>query len=199
MTANQIPRELRKKFQFDDREHAIAILATDFPAEFRDLLECLDYFWLKKSDVVRPGKNRSEIPRLIDGFLQTPKRGWKEKRFDTHIVVDGNDIPSPTHKIDNFKNRLGVEVEWNNKTEFFDRDLNNFRLLRQLHVLSVGVIITRLSELQRLLFNPLGKGKSYGNSTTHWDKLIPKVDGGGAGGCPLLLVGMGMACYRADL
>jgi restriction endonuclease BglII len=71
-------------------------------------------------------------------------------------------------------------VEWNNKTEFYDRDLNNFRLLNVLNVLSVGVIITRVSELQRL-FDDLGKGASYGASTTHWDKLIPKVD---AGGCP---------------
>ena len=30
----------------------------------------------------------------------------------------------------------------------FDRDLNNFRLLHQLEVLSVGVIITGLWELQ---------------------------------------------------
>ena len=87
-----------------------------------------------------------------------------------------------------------MEIEWNNKTEFYDRDLNNFRLLKELRVLAVGVMITRMSELQEL-FNRLDKGKSYGASTTHWDKLIPKVDGGGAGGCPLLLVGMGMDCY----
>ncbi len=93
--------------------------------------------------------------------------------------------------------RVGAEVEWNNKTEFYDRDLNNFRLLKELRVLSVGVIITRASELQAL-FDSLGKGNSYGNSTTHWDKLIPKVDGGGAGCCPLLLIGMGMDCYDAS-
>jgi len=95
---------------------------------------------------------------------------------------------------DNFKNEIGIEVEWNNKTEFFDRDLNNFRLLKDLRVLSVGVIITRVSELQEE-FNRLDKGSSYGASTTHWNKLIPKVDGGGAGGCPLLLVGIGFDCY----
>jgi hypothetical protein len=72
--------------------------------------------------------------------------------------------------------------------------LNNFRLLKELRVLSVGVIITRLTELQAL-FNQLGKGASYGTSTTHWDKLMPKVNGGGAGCCPLLLIGMGMKCY----
>jgi hypothetical protein len=108
--------------------------------------------------------------------------------------VDGVEYPSPTHGIDNFKNRIGVEVEWNNKDPFYDRDLNNFRLLHQLNVLSVGVIITRLWELQQE-FARLGRGASYGMSTTHWDKLLPKVNGGGAGGCPLLLVGMRFACY----
>ena len=65
-----------------------------------------------------------------------------------------------------------------------------------MRVLSAGVIITRLSELQTI-FNKLGKGKSYGASTTHWDKLIPKVEAGGAGGCPLLLIGLGLNCYDA--
>ena len=92
---------------------------------------------------------------------------------------------------------MGLEVEWNNKTEFYDRDVNNFRLLKELRVLSVGVVITRSSELQTL-FDELGKGASYGKSTTHWNKLIPKVQGGGAGCCPLLLIGMGVNCYDPD-
>jgi len=120
--------------------------------------------------------------------------------FDIKIAVDGNPIDIPTHKIDNFKQMpgdvrgIGVEVQWNNKDPFYDRDLNNFRLLRNLGVLSVGVIITRLTELQTV-FDAMGRGGSFGAATTHWDKLIPKVDGGGAGGCPLLLIGMGIKCY----
>ncbi len=194
MNTTLFPDRLHKKYLIDEREHAAAILKSDFPDEFKDLVDCLDSFRLKKLAVLTPGGGRSPIPAEIDGFLSS--RGWREQKFDTKIVVDGNEIPSPTHKIDNFRNRIGVEVEWNNKTEFFDRDLNNFRLLRQLHVLSVGVIITRLSELQEL-FDQLGKGKAYGNSTTHWNKLIPKVDGGGAGGCPLLLIGIRKACFDA--
>lgn len=190
-----IPAKLRKKYRFEERHHATSILATDFKEGFEDLLGCLDAFCLKKSDILTPGGGRSPIPRAIDGFLV--KRGWAEKRFDIEITVDKKPIPIPTHKIDNFKSRVGVEVEWNNKTEFYDRDLNNFRLLWEMRVLSVGVIITRLSELQHL-FDGLGKGESYGNSTTHWDKLIPKVESGGAGGCPLLLVGMGMNCYDSE-
>jgi len=192
MGLDLIPATLHGKYTFKEQDHACAILATDFPAEFRDLLACLDAFTLKKSDILSPGGGRSPIPIAIDGFLA--QRGWAPKDFDIKIEVDGSRIPIPTHSIDNFKNRVGVEVEWNNKTEFYDRDLNNFRLLKELRVLSVGVIITRLTELQGL-FNQLGKGKSYGASTTHWDKLMPKVNGGGAGCCPLLLIGMGMKCY----
>jgi hypothetical protein len=197
MGLNLIPKKLREKFTFDEREHAVSILAKDFPHEWADILACLDSFWLTKTAVMTKGGGKSPISMEIDGFLQDPKRGWAERKFDTKLVVDGVEIPSPTHRIDNFKNRVGLEIEWNNKDPFFDRDLNNFRLLRQLHVLSVGVIITRMSELQSV-FNQLGKGASYGQSTTHWNKLIPKVDGGGAGGCPLLMIGLGMACYRAD-
>jgi hypothetical protein len=229
MGLNLIPAALRKKFRFDEREHATAILASDFPKQFKDILDCMTAFTLKKSYFAVAGGARSPIPEVIDGFLQgaapaqqktlranavakKPKRaptapigpaagrGWKEKKFDIEIRVDGGSIPIPTHKIDNFlqlpndPRGVGVEVEWNNKTEFYDRDLNNFRLLRQLGVLSVGVIITRCSELQSL-FESIGRGDSFGNSTTHWDKLIPKVDGGGAGGCPLLLIGLGLDCY----
>ena len=147
--------------------------------------------------------NAKHAHSLIEPIGPVKGRGWSERKFNIKIDVDGYPIPIPTHKIDNFKQvegqarGVGLEVEWNNKDPFYDRDLNNFRLLRGLGVLSVSVIITRLPELQTI-FEGLKKGQSYGNSTTHWDKLIPRVDGGGAGGCPLLLIGMGLNCYRPN-
>jgi hypothetical protein len=153
-------------------------LATDFREEFNDILLCLKDFRLKKSDIPAPGGGGHRF--------QKPSTGSSGS-------ANGQKSASTSKSL---KNRVGIEVEWNNKTEFYDRDLNNFRLLWEMRVLSVGVIITRLSELQEL-FDELGKGESYGNSTTHWDKLIPKVESGGAGGCPLLIVGMGMAGYDA--
>jgi hypothetical protein len=192
MGLDLIPAKLQLKYRFKERDHACAILARDFPSEFKDILDCLSAFVLKKSHVVTGGGGRSAVSITIDRFFVN--RGWAEKQFNIKIEVDGEPIPIPTHSIDNFKNRVGVEVEWNNKTEFYDRDLNNFRLLKDLRVLSVGVIITRQSELQTI-FNQLGIGTKYGASTTHWNKLMPKVDGGGAGCCPLLLIGIGPNCY----
>ncbi|MFZ0319785.1 MAG: BglII/BstYI family type II restriction endonuclease [Candidatus Sulfotelmatobacter sp.] len=195
MALKLIPRKVRDRYHIEERGHACSILAVDFPAEFQDILDCLNGFALRKSHILTPGGGRSPISAALDGFFH--KREWHEKSFDIKITIDEKPVPIPTHKIDNFKNEVGLEVEWNNKTEFYDRDLNNFRLLKDLRVLAVGVIVTRMSELQDL-FDELGKGASYGASTTHWHKLIPKVDGGGAGGCPLLLIGMGMQCYDPD-
>ena len=93
--------------------------------------------------------------------------------------------------------RYAVEIEWNNKDPFFDRDLNNFRLLFDLRAVSVGIVITRCDELQNI-FKELGRGASYGASTTHISKLIPRIEGGGGGGCPILVLGIKNRLYVED-
>jgi hypothetical protein len=196
MRLEAIPKKLAQRYKFKEWNHAAAILSGDFPEQWADLLGCLNRFKLKKSAIVISGGGRSQIPMELDGYLNA--RGWAEHQFNIGIRVDGGDIQVPTHKIDNFKKSVAIEVEWNNKTEFYDRDLNNFRLLHQLRVLSVGVIITRASELQKV-FDNLGIGTKYGNSTTHWNKLLPKIDGGGAGGCPVLAIGITTKCYDANM
>ena len=152
-------------------------------------------FKLLKSEIMTDGGRKSPISDRLDG--QFYKRGWKEKKFDTKISVDESEYASPTHSVDCFKGRVGVEVEWNNKDPFYDRDLNNFRLLFDLRVLDVGVIITRSTELQRI-FKSLGKGNSYGSSTTHHSKLWPRLEGGGGGGCPVLTFAIKPELYVED-
>jgi hypothetical protein len=124
-------------------------------------------------------------------------RGWVEKQVHTEILVDGHRLESPTHQIDCFKNRVALEIEWNNKDPFFDRDLNNFRLLFDLRAVSVGVIVTRCDHLQNV-FKELGRGTSFGASTTHMSKLLPRINGGGGGGCPILVFGISDRLYIED-
>jgi hypothetical protein len=114
------------------------------------------------------------MSKSIDRFLYA--RGWQEKQFATKIVVDGAEKDSPTHSVDCFKNRVALEIEWNNKDPFYDRDLNNFRLLFDLRAISVGIIVTRCDELQTI-FKKLGRGSSFGASTTHMSKLLPRIVG----------------------
>ena len=110
-----------------------------------------------------------------------------------------NDVTttSETHKVDFFKGKIAVEVEWNSKDSVFARDLNAYRLLHELQAVSVGVMITRRDELQEI-FDSLKVGDKYGASTTHWGKLWPRIEAGGAGACPMLLIGITKNCYRDD-
>ena len=186
------PRYITENYEIYEWRHASAVLETDYPREWQDILDVLSEFRLPRSQIVVGGGNWSPIARALDsGFTA---RGWRERAFRTQIVVDDESFDSPTHKVDCYKSNVAIEIEWNNKDPFFDRDLNNFRLLFELRAVSVGVIITRCDELQAI-FNGLGKGRSYGNSTTHMSKLLPRLEGGGGGGCPVLVFGIKASLY----
>jgi hypothetical protein len=190
--AAQFSSAIQKKFEIHEWRHATAILKSDFPTEFGEICDVLNRFKLHKSWITEGGGRKSKISEWIDGELS--KLGWKAKNFDTRIKVDDTETESPTHEVDCFKNRIALEIEWNNKDPFFDRDLNNFRLLFDLRVISVGVIVTRCDELQQV-FNEIGRGSSFGASTTHMSKLLPRIEGGGGAGCPLLVFGIRKAAY----
>lgn len=194
MLSDRLPTFVKENYYCSEWHHASAILSQDFPNEWQDILDVLTAFRLKRS-YLGEGGNRSPIAKFIDGFLE--KRLWAETSFDTKIVVDDVESLTPTHKIDMFKNGVAFETEWNNKDPFYDRDLNNFRLLHQLRAVNVGVIVTRATELQDI-FNSLGRKGSYGNSTTHMSKLVPRLEGGGAGGCPVLVFAIKKSLYRED-
>lgn len=88
---------------------------------------------------------------------------------------------------------IAVEMEWNNKDPFYDRDLINFQALHHEGAIAIGVIVTRGPGLQALIGPTIRSkdgGLKYGQSTTRWEKLTPKVNLGGGGECPLLLVGI---------
>lgn len=194
-TLHLVPTDLGDFYHVKEWRNATGVLTTACPNEWQDIVDVLRTFRLLRSEVQAEGKNRSLISQRIDGALY--KRGWIEKNFATSFKIDGQEFESPTHAVDCFKGRVALEVEWNNKDPFFDRDLNNFRLLFDIRAIDVGVIVTRASELQKI-FNSLGKGKSYGNSTTHHGKLWPRLDGGGGGGCPVLTFAITPNLYVDD-
>jgi hypothetical protein len=184
-----LPKEIRELYEVHEWRHACAILHQDFPDELDDIVSTLVDFRLHKSDILAAGGGKSRIPTWIDKSFTG--RGWREKKFETAIEVDSTRMQSPTHKVDCVKGRVALEIEWNNKDPFFDRDLNNFRLLFDLRAISVGVIITKSDDL-RPIMEGLGKKvwEKYGTSTTWMHKLIPRIEGGGGGGCPILVLGM---------
>jgi len=197
VTLHLIPADIQRTYEIHEWRNAAGVLLTAHGNEWQDTIEALRNFQFKRSEVLKGGGRKSVIAQRIDSFLE--RRGWKETKFVTKIRVDAEERDSPTHKVDCFKGRVGLEIEWNNKDPFFDRDLNNFRLLFELRVIDVGVIITRASPLQQI-FKSLGKkvADKYGASTTHMEKLLPRIEGGGGGGCPILAFGITREKYLED-
>src|SRR5438105_3705553 len=191
-TEHLVPEDLRNLYHVREWRNATGVLATACANEWTDIIEVLRAFRLLRSEILTAGGGLSPISQQINAAFDA--RGWKEKSFATRIVVDETEYISPTHAVDCFKGRVALEVEWNNKDPFYDRDLNNFRLLFDLRAIDVGIIITRRDELQEI-FDSLGRGASHGASTTHMSRLLPRLNGGGGGGCPVPVFGISKSLY----
>ena len=81
-------------------------------------------------------------------------RGWATKTFTIVKTINGEPREAISHKMDHVKSfanpneggkeyTLALEIEWNNKDPFFDRDLENFKRLHADGAISVGIIVTR--------------------------------------------------------
>lgn len=180
--------------------YADVIFERSFPQQYIDIVAALDGFDARLAELQSGGGNRTPFVARFDRSLE--ERGWGKRNITIGKTIDGERISSVRgHEIDMFAAGsdvqpypgIAVEMEWSNKDPFFDRDLVNFAALHREGALAVGVIVTRGPRLQELIKpvirNRKGEEK-YGESTTHWNKLTPRVNLGGGGECPLLLVGI---------
>jgi len=188
----KLPDDILDMYEVHEWKHAAAILNADFKTEIDEIIAVLRRLRIRHEYIVEGGGGKSKVAKWLDKELGG--QGWEEKRWDTQIVVDGKAADSPTHAVDCFKNRVALELEWSNKDPFFDRDLNNFRLLFDLRVISVGIIVTKSDDMASL-FDDLGIWDKYGTSTTWMHKLLPRINGGGGGGCPILVFGIKRGLY----
>ena len=185
--------------------YADIILAGAFPARLGQVVRSLAAFRITLDELRAGGGGRTEFVRRFDDSLRAQDRSWGKRNitiakrlgFDDDVReiarVRGHEIDMfGMGEVDLFPG-VAVEMEWNNKDPFYDRDLNNFAALHREGAIAVGVIVTRGPRLHELI-GPVIRSKQggfkYGQSTTHWNKLIPRVNLGGGGECPLLLVGI---------
>ena len=184
-----IPADISSMYEVEERHHAAAILANEFPQEFGEICSSLRDFRLTASDIRMPGGNESLIPKKFAAMLRP--LGWREKRLKTKMLADDVETHVDTHKIDFLKGRVALEMEWNSKDQTFDRDLFAFRTFFEYNQISVGILITRGNTLDSL-FEQMGSNikRKYGASTTHMQKLMPRLQAGRGGGCPILALGI---------
>ncbi|MBN2108583.1 MAG: restriction endonuclease [Deltaproteobacteria bacterium] len=136
----------KKNFQVLALHHAEAILKHDMKTAADELESVLLNVSIPVEELVYGGGGEGELTQRIRREL-AETYGWKKHNFEIKKIVDGEEKESISHEIDHVKKFLkgtfALELEWNNKDPFYDRDLENFKRLHADGVISIGAIITR--------------------------------------------------------
>ena len=195
------------------------------------------------SEIIGSGGGETQFTQRLRRALAT--LNWKKHIFEIGKTIDGVPRESTSHEVDHVKRYVdagvvAMEIEWNNKDPFYDRDLENFKRLHAEGAISVGIIITRGQSLQESLWDAVHRfaaergidsieklsdngvaptpkqranilkrvvrnkdpvpfatawadnfvGNKFGQATTHWSKLMHRVERGVGNPCPLLLIGL---------
>ncbi|MCB0918296.1 MAG: restriction endonuclease [Actinobacteria bacterium] len=214
--AHVVPEQVRRRYEFREVRNAAAVLAAADPAVWLELVAVLDTFVLRPDHLLEPGGNKSAVAAELDEHFR--RRGWREARVDTATTLSlhrmphreaGEQWPEITestvsnqgYKVDNFKGRVALDVEWNAKDGNLDRDIGAYRFLYESGLIDVGVIVTRSTQdivaLAATLSVRQGQDREAAertarrfatSTTTNIEKLQHRLARGDAGGCPVLAV-----------
>ena len=137
-------------FDILTRNHAEAILAHDFETELGLLTRVLLEFRISLDEVITGGGGEAGLTQRLRHELSD--LNWRKHNFHIETVVDGRARDGVSHEVDHVKfadsGALALEIEWNNKDPFFDRDLENFQRLHALSAISLGIVVTRGASMQ---------------------------------------------------
>ena len=138
-------KEALSNYRIEDVRKGLTILENSTPTVANDLVEILSGYTIENEQIIAGGGGHAEpTTNLRDRFNE---KNWDKKIVEEQHIVDGMSSKSVTHEIDHWVNYrddyIGLEIEWNNKPPFFDRDLSNFSNLHRLEKLTIGIIITR--------------------------------------------------------
>lgn len=208
----ELPRNILNRYDILEVRMATRVLSALNSTEFKNILAVLGALVLEKDDVLGAGKNKSRVAQRLDTAFR--KQGWREVRHDIVISSIRTVQPYPRarrrtparglgplivnegYKVDNFKNRVALDVEWHAKDGNLDRDLAAYRALYDAGIIDVGVIITRGHESLRSLalsMDPATK-KFKTTTTTSIEKLEPRLTRGDSGGCPVVAFAITSEC-----
>jgi hypothetical protein len=148
------------------------LLQVDFPDAVRELEGVLADFSIEVSELVRGGGGEASITQRLRRALAA--EGWEKENFQISKSINGVVTEATTHEIDHVKTfengTIALEIEWNNKDPFYDRDLENFKRLHGDNAISMGIIITRGKSLQPALFD-LVLDYAYRNALNSFEAL----------------------------
>lgn len=130
--------------------HAKAVLTTDFSEPLEELCRVLSDFRIADVELIKGGGGEAGSTQRLRRSLT--EREWIKRNIVIRKTVDDIERAAISHEIDHVRRTangaIALEVEWNNKDPFFDRDLENFQRLHSEGAISVGIIVTRGKSLQ---------------------------------------------------
>lgn len=143
--------KLRERdFEIQFESHSEAILEKDFPSVLVDVETVLAAVKVPIREIIGSGGGEAKATQRLRRAFDL--LGWHKKHFEIKKTINGIERESISHEVDHakdFENQkvIALEIEWNNKDPFFDRDLENFKRLHAEGAISVGIIVTRGPEL----------------------------------------------------
>jgi hypothetical protein len=132
--------------------HAEAIITHDMPEAEEELESVLLDLNIPVTEIVSGGGGEAQSTQRMRNALA--ELGWKKATVEVKKTVNGREVVALSHEIDHVRSFgpdnwiFALEIEWNNKDPFFDRDLENFKRLHGEGAVSVGGLITRGQSLQ---------------------------------------------------
>jgi len=150
-------------FQVDFHSHAQAILSGDFPQVEQELEDVLLAATIPIEEIIAGGGGEAKGTQRLRRGLQA--KGWATETFTVERRINNVPREAITHKMDHVKvfdlpdgtrATVALEIEWNNKDPFYDRDLENFKRLHADGAISVGMIITRGRSLHEKMREMVG-------------------------------------------
>lgn len=133
-------------FEIRFLSHAEAILGVDFPEAVQELEAALIDVSIPIGEIIASGGGEAKGTQRLRRALT--EKGWAKTTFVVEKIINGVRRESQSHEVDHVREfasgaRIALEIEWNNKDPFYDRDLENFKRLHADGAISVGVIVTR--------------------------------------------------------
>jgi len=202
---SRVPEALLRRYEFREVRNAAAVIASTNADLWQEVLDVLASFALARGDLVDQGGNKSDLASRLD--TQFREAGWRESRVDTlirlalkvmpyekagetHVKGFDSVVENKGYKVDNFKGRLALDIEWNAKDGNLDRDLGAYRALYDFALIDAAILITRTQDdLRQLAVKLEPSSKKFATTTTtNLDKLVPRLQRGDGGGCPILAI-----------
>jgi len=207
-----VPADVFVRYDFFETRKAAAILKATNQQAFSEVIEILRHFVLVDDDLILAGGEESGLAKRLN--YEFRERGWREGRVDTTIKlvlrlmpfadagetsphIEESGVTNEGYKVDNVKDRIAMDLEWNAKDGNLDRDLAAYRALYDAGLIDGAILVTRtIDDLRELGYQVRIKAgfdeKAARNvlstsTTTNTKKLIPRLQRGDAGGCPILV------------